>query len=239
VRRRGFTTVEVVVASFLAVVLGVAVASALQTTSRSTKASLLRASTEREVREVADEFTQYVRGAQPPLGCEEPSSALTFADCVVLLRDGSAFLEATEDSVRFFTRTKAVVSPGDPLELITMTVEQTPEGSKLLVERQSCNNSDILRCGTTADYDMARVLVRTLTLSSRPPSGFSSTVFSFLDADGRPVCEKGCSDPEDDRLNLQAISVVRFDPGVDLELESGVLRVGLPVFVSLGAGDAV
>ena len=68
-RRKGFSLLEVLLASLLSAGLGLAVAASVSSASRVAKVSLSKATSEQQIRDVVQVASRYIKAARPKGGC--------------------------------------------------------------------------------------------------------------------------------------------------------------------------
>jgi hypothetical protein len=142
-RRLGYSTMEVLVASFLALGLGSAIATTLVSTSRAARETVEDTREQTENRAITDIFSQFLRSAKPLGRCldETPSSprveafepnSTTQNACKVVGEEEHPFAAANGSSLSFYAYTNAATSltatdsEGFAPDLVTVAVGATP-----------------------------------------------------------------------------------------------------------------
>ena len=141
-RRLGYTTMEVLVASFLALGLGSIIANTLVSTSRAARETIEDTRAQTEQRTLADVFSQFLRSAKPLGRCldETPSprvdgfgsAPMSRTVCKVVGEENHPFVAATGSTLSFYTYTNAANSlnaaggEGFAPDLVTIAVDATP-----------------------------------------------------------------------------------------------------------------
>ena len=227
-RRRGYTTMEVLVASFLALGLGSIIASTLVSTSRAARETVEDTREQTDNRALADTLGQFLRSAKPLGRCLDD---VTNGTCKVVGEESHPFVTATPSALRFYAYTNTGESSGVTdaegyaPDLVEIAVSRTPtdcggEVCYALTVTLRCNADrglDGAVCapavsdpasisytdsGAAAELLTRRAqLVRTILVENPEP-------FSFLDSTGVDLAISGS--PSEDQLT--ALSVVRVRP---------------------------
>ena len=239
-RRKGFSVVEVLIAASLAVGLGAMVATAIASSSSSSKNAITRAAASQEVRQVNEIAARYVRGAVRTPKCSLPATgAQSFSSCLVPSDTGEMLLAASASSITLLVYPQgANVSGGNAPapEKVTLKAEQAADGSvSLYVYADPPSGGSFY----DASYPVIPTrLVRSVTLvppkiaavtGCTPPITAATSVFSFLDDVGAPVVAPANAS---DRAR---VSVVKFDPQVRVVVQGEACPriVSSPVFLTL------
>jgi hypothetical protein len=240
--RKGFSVVEVLIAASLAIGLGAMVATAIASSSSSSKNAITRAAASQEVRQVNEIAARYVRGAVRTPKCllPKPPAARSFSSCLVPSDTGEMLLAASASSITLLVYPQgANVSGGDAPapEKVTLKAEQAADGSVSLFVY-----ADAPSGGSFYDASYPAIptrLVRSVTLvppkiaavtGCTPPITSATSVFYFLNPDGVPVT--GDFTDQDVR---NSVSVIKFDPQVRVLVQGEACPriVSSPVFLTL------
>lgn len=115
--RRGFTTIELIVAATIGAVFSLAVAQAVISVSGLATTLTREASIEQTSRNVLDVAARAIRNARPAGDCNAPSPSSPATACTEIVDRGPAFLSATDNSALFFAfASRAKTGPGSSLK---------------------------------------------------------------------------------------------------------------------------
>lgn len=240
-RRKGFSVVEVLIAASLAVGLGAMVATAIASSSSSSKNAITRAAASQEVRQVNEIAARYVRGAVRKPKCLVPADAQSFSSCLVSAETGDLLVELpSPSSITLLVYPQgANVSGGNAPapEKVTMKAERAADGSvSLYVYADPPSGGGFYNASYPATPTR---LVRSVTLvppkiaavtGCTPPITSATSVFSFLDNAGAPVT----GDFTDQSVRTR-VAVIKFDPQVRVMVQGEACPriVSSPVFLTL------
>jgi hypothetical protein len=181
VRRRrpggGFTLVELLVASFLAGVFGLVVATSLVSTTRLANSSLDRARLESEVRELTDTTVRYLRGARPQGGCIEPPGA-ALNTCRRVGEVGPAVIYAASNEVWFYSYATDLGSSTSDVLRVPDCVQIVFANSVMTVRRYPATLASTY---TTPSWSPTAEVMRVVEGSS------TTNPFTFFASDGAVV----------------------------------------------------
>jgi hypothetical protein len=219
---------EVLVASFLALGLGSAIASTLVSTSKAARETIEDTRDQNENRALTDLLSQFLRSAKPLGLCldENPSQS----GCKVVGEGSHPFVTASGSSLTFYAYTNAATTrtggvEGFAPDLVSIRVGATPvdcggERCYELVVTLRCNSGaldgavcatpseaagSLVYTDTRAGADLANRtsrIVRTILVRNPAP-------FSFLDLTGEDLVT---ADPSAGPADLGAVAVVRVRP---------------------------
>lgn len=205
-RRRGFTLVEILVASSLAGMFGLVIATSLVSTTRLANSSLDRARLESEVRDLTDTTVRYLRGARPAGSCVEPPGVPLDA-CRRVAESGPALQYAAANEVWFYSyATDLGTSAGDVLR-VPDCVQIVFENSTMTVRRYPGLLGSTY---TTPAWEGSAQVLRVVDGEA------TTSPFTFFAADGTvvpvspvPLGSRSCagvvSDPDIDALEKVAL----------------------------------
>lgn len=236
-RRRGYTTAEVLIASFLSAILSAIVAVTLVSTSRTTRQTVEDTRLQQEERALSDVLGQFLRSAKPLGECLDEQSGRS-GNCKVIKEKDHPFISATSNTLLFFSYTNVASTDGSNA---TATFEEgfAPDLVKVSVapvgvgcEGDGCYavtvtlfcNSNVLDGAVCAapsaggvsytDPSALEDLQSRTPRSSRTIYVSNPTPFSFLDTDAVVLCATGtCS--SDDLADIAVVKVLNTAPSRD------------------------
>jgi type II secretory pathway pseudopilin PulG len=240
-RRRGFSVVEVLIAASLAIGLGAMVATAIASSSASSKNAITRAAAAQEVRQVNEIAARYVRGAVRSPKCLLPANgAQSFSSCLVPSDNGEMLLAASASSITLLVYPQganALDKNAPAPEKVTLKAEQAADGSvSLYVYADPPSGGSFYDASYPATPTR---LVRSVTLvppkvaavsGCTPPITSATFVFSFLDDAGSPVTGNFSESGVRAR-----VAVIKFDPQVRVLVQGETCPrlISSPVFLTL------
>lgn len=101
-RNRGFTVMEIVVASTLAALLAWVIVAALASTQRLAQVSIERGRMNSEVRQITDLAVKYLRSARPRGTCILPPGDVMLSSCTRPAETGPAVIFASHSEIWFY-----------------------------------------------------------------------------------------------------------------------------------------
>lgn len=219
--RRGSTIIEIIVASTLSAVLGLAIASVLVSSAKVSKVTVIKAEAEQQVRDLSQNVVRFARSAVPPRRCASPVSAPA-AGCFVVVTDGSPFVgQPTSDQVTFYAYTDSDADPlAAPDKVTVVRVVSADNAAVLEVYRErpatDVTYTESWRSG--GPPELIRRLVLAKPSGSPPPS---TDLFTFLDNEGTVTTVPS------------EIAVIVFNPQVRVLVDDAERIFGSPVFIAL------
>lgn len=219
-RRRGFTIIEIIVASTLSAVLGLGIASVLVSSANVSKVTVVKADAEQQVRELGQNLVRFVRSAVPPRRCASPTGA-SASGCFVVVTDGSPFVTATPDQIVFYAyvdgNADSLAAP-DKVTVRRVTTVENAVVLEVLRDRPApgVTYTETWRSGGTVEL-VRRLVLRKPSSSPPPPAD----LFTFLDMEGAVTS------------SAAEIAVVVFSPQVRVLLDGTERVFGSPVFIAL------
>lgn len=235
--RSAFSVVEVLIAASLSIGLGLLVATAITTSSASSKNAIVRATASQDVRQINEIAARYVRGAVRSPKCSLPSNATSFASCLVPSDTGAMLLAASASSITLLAYPDgANAASGNapaPEQVVLRAVQENDGSVALRVEAFAASGGGFYNA--TYPATPTRTL-RVVTLAAPKVANLCTTglrpaldVFSFLDDAGSPVTSFA-SDADRSR-----VSVIKFDPQVRVPVQGETCPriVSSPVFLTL------
>lgn len=227
--RRGYTTAEVLIASFLSAILSAIVAVTLVSTTRTTRQTVEDTRLQQEDRALSDVLGQFLRSAKPLGEClDEESGVNSESDtCRVIKEKDHPFLAATSSTLEFFSYTNAAASSGEGFapDLVKVSVAPAGTGCKddgchAVTVTLYCNSNvlDGAVCAAPStgslsytDQSALEDLRARTPRSSRTIYVSNPTPFSFLDTDAVSLCSTGtCS--SDDLADIAVVKVLNTAP---------------------------
>lgn len=220
-RRRGFTLIEIVIASTLSAVLGLAIAAVLVSSARVSKVTVMKATTEQQVRDLNQNVVRFVRSAVSPRRCLSPAANTPASSCLVVVADSSPFVgQPTSNQIVFYAYTDAAANPLSAPDRVTIkTVGPAADNAVTLevwVERAAVSYTESWRSRGAPEIN--RRLVLSKPSSTTPPL---TSLFTFLDTKGAVTTAPS------------EIAVVVFSPQVRVTVEANERIFGSPVFIAL------
>jgi type II secretory pathway pseudopilin PulG len=219
--RRGFTIIEIVVASTLSAMLGLAIASVLVSSAKVSKVTVLKAASEQQVRELSQNVVRFVRSAVPPRRCSSPVGAPA-SGCLVVVTDGSPFVGTqTADQIVFYAYTDAGAGPlaaPDKVRVVRVATADNAVVLEVYKERPANGVTYTEAWRGSGTQELVRSLVLSKPSSTPPPR---TDLFVFLDANGSAT------------TTTTEIAVVVFNPQVRVMLDDVERIFGSPVFIAL------
>lgn len=237
-RRSGFSVVEVLIAASLSIGLGLMVATAITSSSASSKNAITRATASEEVRQINEIAARYVRGAVRSPKCSLPTTgAQSFSSCLVPAENGELLLAASSSSITLLAYPQgANAASGNapaPERIVLRAVQEANGSVALLAEAYAPSGGGFYN----ASYPSTPTrTLRSVTLAAPKVANLCTTglrpavdVFSFLDDAGAPVTTLAA---EADRAR---VSVIKFDPQVRVAVQGETCPriVSSPVFLTL------
>lgn len=232
-RRFGFTIIEVVVAATLSAGFGIIVSMMLNASSISAKTSILKASSEQQLRDLNGTVTRYLHGIKPLDYCLD--GAVPLSDCLTVATESTAFLVASPDTLEFYAYTDAIsgsleLSAPDKVSVKTRMVSEVVDGVTLT---GYVLDVTVTVASAPNDYSGLGLLRRSVTLRPLTVNGVNPVPvpFGFRSSDGAALCTSIVSlCPLSD---LENIRVVTVSPTVNVTSKGFVRVFALPVYIKV------
>ncbi len=215
--------IEIVVASTLSAVLGLAISAVLVSSARVSKVTVMKANTEQQVRDLNQNVVRFVRSAVSPRRCLSPAANTSASSCLVVVADGSPFVgQPTPNQIVFYAYTDGAADPLSAPDKVTVkTVGPTTDNAvtvEVWVERAGTNVTYTQNWQSGGPPEIVRRLVLSKPSNTPPPL---TDLFTFLDTKGAVTTAPS------------EIAVVVFSPQVRVMVEADERIFGSPVFIAL------
>lgn len=224
--RRGFSLMELLVASMLAVLFAGIVSSALASSTSLARDSLVKGTLEQRARELTDTMAFFLRGAGAPGRCEDPDApqGWPLADCLSVSEQASAFESATPTAATFYSYSTQLESSASAAALtVPDKVVFTQSNGRLTIVRYPPLAGATY---TSPAWASAPVTVRDLVVNA-PADG---VLFRYFDATGQRLGSDTAAVPSAD---LRRIALVQMSPRVSQQVGGDTRTAGLDLSVAI------
>lgn len=224
--RRGFSLMELLVASMLAVLFAGVVSSALASSTSLARDSLVKGTLEQRARELTDTMAFFLRGAGAPGRCEDPDApqGWPLADCLSVAERDSAFDAASSTSVTFYSYSTQLESSASAAALTVpdRVVLTQANGRLTIVRYPPLANATY----TSPAWASTPVTVRDLVVNA-PTDG---VLFRYFDSSGQRLGSDTSAVPAAD---LRRIALVQMSPRVSQQVGGETRTAGLDLSVAI------
>lgn len=221
--RRGFSLMEVVIATSVSIGFALVVSTALVSTSSAARDTIGQASLQQAARQVSETASRYLHGAASPGTCTAPVGAARVSLCDRIGEAGPAFETATAASAVFYTygTTPGDVSTPGGLR-VPDRVEITLAADRLTISRYAADPAaEYVAPAWSSTAEVVRVA------DARGATG----AFAYYDAAGQLIPEADLATP----AGRETIALVAFTPRLTMTAGADTYTSAVDVFAAVGA----